>query len=125
MEEEDWPLGYDAVDGGSTASVAAIVDGRTLVYAAVGDSAGILAQPGGGEAKVEELVAEHAPVRLDEWVARLHSTGIEARPRDLARGPSPCRALTPASHPNPAPQPRTDPAAAAPLRSLTGGLRPP
>ncbi|EOD13520.1 hypothetical protein EMIHUDRAFT_444364 [Emiliania huxleyi CCMP1516] len=77
VEEEDWPLGYDAVDGGSTASVAAIVDGRTLVYAAVGDSAGILAQPGNGEAKVEELVAEHAPVRLDEWVARLHSTGIE------------------------------------------------
>eukprot|EP00967_Tisochrysis_lutea_P077683 scaffold105562_cov30-Tisochrysis_lutea.AAC.3 len=28
VEEEDWPLGYDAVDGGSTASIAAIVDGR-------------------------------------------------------------------------------------------------
>jgi hypothetical protein len=31
VDEEDWPLGYDAVDGGSTASVAAIVDGRCTV----------------------------------------------------------------------------------------------
>ena len=35
VDEEDWELGYDAVDGGSTASVAAILDGKTLVYAAV------------------------------------------------------------------------------------------
>ena len=48
VDEEEWPLGYDAVDGGSTASVAAIIDGKTLVYAAVGDSAGLLAIPGGG-----------------------------------------------------------------------------
>ena len=27
VDEEDWDLGYDAVDGGSTASVAAILDG--------------------------------------------------------------------------------------------------
>ena len=55
VDEEEWPLGYDAVDGGSTASVAAIIDGKTLVYAAVGDSAGLLAIPGGGARGKEVL----------------------------------------------------------------------
>ena len=27
VDEEDWELGYDAVDGGTTASVAAVIDG--------------------------------------------------------------------------------------------------
>ena len=30
----------EAVDGGTTASVAVVLDGKTLIYAAVGDSCG-------------------------------------------------------------------------------------
>ena len=45
VDEEDWDLGYDAVDGGSTASVAAILDGKTLVYAAVREARALTPTP--------------------------------------------------------------------------------
>ena len=49
-----------------------LLDGRTLVYAAVGDSCGLLAVPAAGAAaKVEELIAEHLPTKVDEYAARL------------------------------------------------------
>ncbi len=84
---EDWKLGHDAADGGTTASVAALVDGRTLVYATVGDSCGVLAVPpsegkrvseGGGSmgVTVDELVAEHSPTNLREFTSRLCHTGV-------------------------------------------------
>ena len=78
VDEEDWPLGYDAVDGGSTASVAAIIDGERLVYAAVGDSCSLYGVPGvGGQPNTTiELIPEHSPTNLNEWAERLHSSGI-------------------------------------------------
>jgi len=77
VDEEEWELGYDAVDGGTTASIAAIIDGKTLVFASVGDSVGIFARPGGdGELMVEKLAPEHIPGYLKDWEERLHSTGV-------------------------------------------------
>jgi len=79
VDEEDWDLGYDAVDGGSTASVAAILDGKTLVYAAVGDSCSLFGVPAatrGGEPTTVELIPEHSPTNVDEWAERLHKSGI-------------------------------------------------
>mmetsp|Transcript_3480 Transcript_3480/g.7852 ORF Transcript_3480/g.7852 Transcript_3480/m.7852 type:complete len:609 (-) Transcript_3480:633-2459(-) len=68
--EPDW----DAVDGGTTASVAALIDGEHLVFAMVGDSAAIFAIPSkqgaADEVKVTELIPEHSPTRLDEFIAR-------------------------------------------------------
>ena len=51
-----------------------VLDGKTLIYAAVGDSCGLLAVPasaGGAPRLVEELVAEHLPTRVSEYAARL------------------------------------------------------
>ena len=58
-----WP----SCAGGATASVAVVLDGKTLVYAAVGDSCGLLGVPaaGGVAAKVEELIAEHGSILSD------------------------------------------------------------
>ena len=68
---------YDAADGGTTASVCALIDGRTLVYAAAGDSCGLLglSKRGGGAPHVDELVPEHAPTNLACW-ERLRHTGV-------------------------------------------------
>ena len=77
VDPDEWPLGYDAVDGGTTASIAAIIDGRRLIYAAVGDSAGVLAAGDEGSADIYELVEEHSPTRRDEWKARLSTGGAE------------------------------------------------
>ena len=41
-----------------------MLDGRTLVYAAAGDSCGIFAKSGKGALVVEELVAEHSPTNV-------------------------------------------------------------
>jgi len=84
VDESEWELGYDAVDGGTTGSVAAIIDGRTLVYASVGDSCGVFAVPGKPDAqgrtaiKVDELVPEHSPTYVKDWAERLHHTGVLA-----------------------------------------------
>ena len=72
MGDPEW----DAVDGGTTASVMALIDGERIVYAAVGDSAGLIAvRAGGGAPHLTELVAEHSPTRLDEYTARLARGG--------------------------------------------------
>lgn len=79
VDEEEWELGYDAVDGGSTASVAAIIDGTTLVYAAAGDSCSLFGVPAptrGGTPTTIELLPEHSPTNAAEWADRLHETGI-------------------------------------------------
>ena len=57
-----------------------MIDGRTLVYAAVGDSCGVFARPskGGGAMVVEELVPEHSPTYVKDWAERLHNTGVLA-----------------------------------------------
>lgn len=84
VDELDWRLGYDAIDGGTIASVLAVLDGHKLVYAAAGDSCGVLAKvsaaeaaapPSGGEAAVLEMLPEHCPSNLQEWTERIHSTG--------------------------------------------------
>jgi len=73
--ESDGVGGLQPCDGGATASVAALIDGSRLVYAAVGDSAGILAHPSAAGVAVEELIAEHSSMRLDEWERRLATGG--------------------------------------------------
>ncbi|KAL3923647.1 MAG: hypothetical protein SGPRY_004154, partial [Prymnesium sp.] len=76
VEESDWELGYDAVDGGTTASVAAVVDGRTLIYASVGDSCGVFAKPNKADKlDVFEIVPEHSPTNMKDWEERLHKSG--------------------------------------------------
>ena len=90
MPEEEWPLGFDAADGGTTCSVGAYIDGRTLVYAAAGDSCALLGVPntaaarGGSSATPEEegafvvteLVPEHSPTNPQDWSERLCKTGV-------------------------------------------------
>merc|ERR1719446_1129485 len=57
-------MGYDVVDGGSTASVGVLIDGRSLVYAAVGDSAGILAVPAVPDSGVSPNEPRKQPCRV-------------------------------------------------------------
>lgn len=74
VEESDWELGYDAVDGGTTASVAAVVDGRTLIYASVGDSCGVFAKPNKADKlDVFEIVPEHSPTNMKVSIPNWHS----------------------------------------------------
>ena len=57
----------------------ALLDGRTLVYAAAGDSCGLLGIPPGkhgGAMACVELVPEHSPTNMNDWVQNLHSTGV-------------------------------------------------
>ena len=56
--EDEWPLGFDAADGGTTCSIGALLDGRVLVYAAAGDSCSLLGVPQSarGAARTIELV---------------------------------------------------------------------
>ena len=72
---------YDAADGGTTASIGALIDGKTLVYAAAGDSCAVLGVPragggGGGGMAVTELVPEHSPTNPECWAQRLCKTGV-------------------------------------------------
>ena len=78
VDESDWHLGYDAVDGGTTGSVAAVIDGRTLVYAAAGDSCAIMGADGTSDDQLL-LVDEHSPTNEAEWASRLHKSGIHVR----------------------------------------------
>ena len=67
---------WDAADGGTTATIAAVLRGRTLVTSAVGDSAGIMmgrevhnrGKDGASSARHELLVEEHSPTNLPEYV---------------------------------------------------------
>ena len=86
------------MDGGSTASVAAIIDGSTLVYAAVGDSCSLFGVPAptrGGTPTTIELIPEHSPTNAQEWADRLHKTG----------NPTPIPNPIPTAIPNPIPNP--------------------
>ena len=78
VEEDEWPLGFDAADGGTTCSLGALVNGRTLIYAAAGDSCSLLAvpQPATKTARTIELVPEHSPTNQGDWEARLCKTGV-------------------------------------------------
>jgi serine/threonine protein phosphatase PrpC len=77
VAEEDWPLGFDAADGGTTVSLGAIVDGRTLVYAAAGDSCALLGVPTrAGTMKAIELIPEHSPTNRADWADRMCKTGV-------------------------------------------------
>ena len=72
----------DAVDGGTTATIIALLDGATLVMAQVGDSSALLGgtimeeegEEGGGEVTFEELMEEHAATNAKEY-ERVLNTG--------------------------------------------------
>ncbi len=53
---------------GTTATIAAVLQGRTLVTAAVGDSAALLMAREGKTPRTELLVEEHSPTNLPEYV---------------------------------------------------------
>ena len=53
---------------GTTATIAAVLQGRTLVTAAVGDSAALLMAREGKTPRHELLVEEHSPTNLPEYV---------------------------------------------------------
>ena len=79
VDEDEWPLGFDAADGGTTCSVGALIDGRTLIYAAAGDSCALLGVPhreDGGGVRTIELVPEHSPTNVNDWEERLCKTGV-------------------------------------------------
>ena len=65
----------DAVDGGTTATVIALLDGCKLVMAQVGDSSALLGgtvegeegEEGGGEVTFEELMEEHSATNATEY----------------------------------------------------------
>jgi len=77
VDEEEWPLGYDAADGGTTASIGALIDGRTLIYASAGDSCSLLGLPAASGAPITtELVPEHSPTNQKCWEERLQHTGV-------------------------------------------------
>jgi serine/threonine protein phosphatase PrpC len=61
---------WDAVDGGTTATVVAVIRGKTLIAAGVGDSSGLLLgnAPGGPSGAHELLLEEHSPTNLAEHV---------------------------------------------------------
>ena len=67
MADEASPLGYDVVDGGTTATLAVLLDRRTLVVAAVGDSCGVLATCSHGRVSARELVPEHSALNKSEY----------------------------------------------------------
>ena len=66
-EDEEGPH-LDAADGGTTATVIALLNGATLVHAQVGDSSALL---GGtladGEVTFEELMEEHSATNASEY----------------------------------------------------------
>ena len=77
-EDEDGTMRREAVDGGTTATVIALVDGATLVHAQVGDSSALLGgtimeeegEEGGGEVTFEELMEEHSATNVKEYARR-------------------------------------------------------
>ena len=78
FEDERGEQRMDAVDGGTTATIIAVLDGATLVIAQVGDSSALLGgmikegDEGEGEVTFHELMEEHA------------ATNRRARPSILA-----------------------------------------
>ena len=60
---------WDAVDGGTTATVVVLLRGETAVIATVGDSAAVmLSRDAGGGRQSELMLAEHSPTNLGEYV---------------------------------------------------------
>ena len=71
IEEEDEPDGrWDAVDGGTTATLIALLRGQTAVIAMVGDSSALLVgrDPSSDAAIHRVLLEEHSPTCLPEYV---------------------------------------------------------
>jgi len=60
---------WDAVDGGTTVTVVVVLRGENAIVATVGDSAAVLlSRDGTGMRQSEQLVAEHSPTNLAEYV---------------------------------------------------------
>lgn len=67
-EEEEEEAKWDAADGGTSATVAVLLHGRTLVVAAVGDSSALLlARDGNGLAVHTMMCPDHGPTNLAEY----------------------------------------------------------
>ena len=67
-EEEDEEAEWDAADGGTTATVAVLLHGRTLVVAAVGDSSALLlARDSAGQPVHAALCPDHGPTNVAEY----------------------------------------------------------
>ena len=83
---EDEGHKWDAADGGTTATIAAVLQGRGLVTSVVGDSAALLmarevhnrGTEGASSARHEVLVEEHSPTNLPEYV-RMRALSSGAR----------------------------------------------
>lgn len=69
----------DVVDGGTTATVIVLLDGKTLIHAQVGDSSALVGGTlrRGGTAFMESI-AEHSPTNMGEY-ARVRASGSLAR----------------------------------------------
>eukprot|EP00966_Prymnesium_polylepis_P088853 2055947-Prymnesium_polylepis.1 len=60
---------WDAVDGGTTVTVVVVLRGENAILPTVGDSAAVLlSRDGTGMRQSEQLVAEHSPTNLAEYV---------------------------------------------------------
>ena len=83
--DEDGELQMEAVDGGTTATIIALLDGATLVHAQVGDSSallgGVIGGEDGGEGEVafEELMEEHAATNVKEYERVHEQSGSRGR----------------------------------------------
>ena len=71
--EQDGTLCAEACDGGTTATVVALVDGYLLVQAQCGDSTALLGGMMEAEPTFEELIGEHSATNADEF-ARVQAT---------------------------------------------------
>ena len=76
-EDENGEVRLDAIDGGTTVTVFALVDGATLLQAQVGDSSALIGgtlRPGRGGTSFREAMREHSATNADEY-ARMRATG--------------------------------------------------
>ena len=81
-EDDDGNLSHkwDAVDG-TTATVVAVIRGKTLIAAGVGDSSGLLLgnAPGGPSGAHELLLEEYSPTNLQEHVRMRAPVGAQLK----------------------------------------------
>lgn len=83
-EEGERKFKWDAIDGGTTVTVVAVLRGVTALVASLGDSAAVLLSREregrgaggrrGGEVKTELMIAEHSPTNLNEYI-RMRAAG--------------------------------------------------
>jgi len=71
---------WDAVDGGTTATVVVALRGESLIVATVGDSAAVLLNRSpSGALQNELLIPEHSPTNLNEYVRMRGASGTSVK----------------------------------------------